>query len=29
MQLRELARERGVPGYSRFTKTQLLVSLRG
>ena len=26
--LRSLARERGIPGYSRFTKAQLVVFLR-
>ena len=29
VRLRQLARERGIPGYSRFTKAQLVVSLRG
>ena len=28
VQLRQLAQQRGVPGYSRFTKAQLVVSLR-
>ena len=29
VRLRSLARERGIPGYSRFTKAQLIVFLSG